>query len=84
MNFSNSSASAGHAVYQDLVQRLKAAHRHEDAAIILLNFANTVEDAIVALCEAKKWHQAWFTANQNKRLDIIGKKPEICFKSQKT
>ncbi|CAK9811741.1 Elongator complex protein 1 [Anthophora plagiata] len=60
-----------HLLYKDLVVRLKSDKRYEEAADILINYLKNVEEAIVSLCNGKRWKDAVRIAHDTENLDLI-------------
>ncbi|KMQ97926.1 elongator complex protein 1-like protein [Lasius niger] len=64
------SSSDLHELYELLVKRLKAERNYEDAATILKDYLNDVEEAVALLCEGKIWKRAIRMAHDVQRLDL--------------
>lgn len=59
-------------LYKDLVKRLKADKKFEEAAHILIKYLQETEEAVISLCSGKHWKDAVRIAHENERLDLIG------------
>ncbi|XP_015608261.1 putative elongator complex protein 1 [Cephus cinctus] len=60
-----------HILYEDLVSKLKDDRRYVEAAEILINHLQNIEDTVATLCEGKKWSNAMRIAYSNQRKDLI-------------
>lgn len=60
-------------IYQDLVERLKTDKKYEEAAHILMNYFRDMKEAIISLCNGKRWKDAVRIAHDTKNLDLIGR-----------
>lgn len=59
-------------LYEELVERLVEDKRYDEAAKILSEKLNRLEDAVATLCQGRHWHQAWTDSHCMKREDLIG------------
>ncbi|KZC12649.1 Elongator complex protein 1 [Dufourea novaeangliae] len=65
------SVTEKHALYKDLANRLKNDKRYEEAADILINYLEDVEEAVIALCSGKQWKDAVRIAHDKESLNLI-------------
>ncbi|XP_053985315.1 elongator complex protein 1 [Hylaeus volcanicus] len=63
-------------LYKELVECLKNDKRYEEAAYISANYLQNTEEAMVCLCNGKRWKDAIRIAHDAERLDLI----ESCVK----
>ncbi|XP_029166752.1 putative elongator complex protein 1 isoform X2 [Nylanderia fulva] len=64
------SSSDSRELYELLVKCLKVERNYEDAATILKDYLNDVEEAVAILCEGKIWKRAIRIAHDVQRLDL--------------
>ncbi|XP_076249707.1 elongator complex protein 1 [Calliopsis andreniformis] len=64
-------------LYKELAERLKSDKRFEEAAHILINYLQDIEEGVISLCNGKHWKDAVRVAHENDCLTLI----ESCVKS---
>ncbi|XP_076625115.1 elongator complex protein 1 [Colletes latitarsis] len=60
-----------HALYKDLIERLKNDKRYEEAACISMNYLQNTDEALVSLCNGKRWKDAVRIAHDTGCLELI-------------
>ncbi|EFN87660.1 Elongator complex protein 1 [Harpegnathos saltator] len=66
----NLSPADSHELYREIVERLKADRKYQEAAEVLRYYLNDAEEAVALLCEGRCWKHAIRIAHDVRRLDL--------------